>query len=426
MTYQGKEFTSTLQAPSKESLDILVRSAKKFAGSHQMENFKVLEKGKDPDGGYRAIVTAHNWNPITWIKEKIRGKKRVAEEGAPGDMTPEEVEASRQKLLASGSPEGGWEEAARLRGEVKESREELGGAKEDAAQFRTASERSWRESSRWRQFGSGRAPGETEKEYGDRMAGASEAGKRSTPSPRGFRELTEEEVGKLPWRERQRYQRRIKEARKAQDYSSFEVWSQNVPETITQYHKTLQKEYYTDKASGQPIPEPRTAEERAQADFHPSQWVFLPVEKKLSAPEQLAVARSLEIEGMEVGVAREKYKDYMRDRSLSGRTAKTVAGGLKAVAGMGQFVMGSATMGVAGVARSTRGSRVGQERAARMHAPGVPIDLYAVRPMLGVGIPPARVHTGSGLEHLRELTLPGVRKTRRQVAQVRREVEQER
>lgn len=353
-----------MQAPDKESLDKLVRSAKKFANSHQMDNFKVLEKGKDPDGGYRAIVTAHNWNPITWIKEKIAGRKaRPAVEG----------------------------EAPKLGDVAEETRSE---------KEREEGQKRWRK---------------------DQERYAKAEGERTDEEEEARFKAQEEEFLRrnIPPSQRKRARKRMKEAEGSVTEASMEILGQGVPEKITQYYKTLQKEHWTDKITGQPIPEPRTAEERAQADFHPSQWTFLPVEKKLSRPEQLAIARTLELEGMEVEIARGKYKQYKREQSPVYRAAK-------AAGGFGTLMAGAVTMGVAsGAGRAGRGSRVGPERAMRMHAPGVPMDLYAVRPMLGVGIPPARVHTGAGLGHLRELTLLGVRRPRRQVAQVRRTIEQE-
>ena len=375
MKYQGKELQSTLQAPNKGELNKLVSSARRYAVAHGMDNFKVLERGKDPDGGYRAIITAHNWNPVTWVKEKIKGRKGKKEI----------VEEEPTRLLEGTPEESGYEK--------EDAKEQERFAREEAKRLKEEEERRKKEQERFAEEEAERERKEEEEEYKRRE---------------------EAFLKSIPPSQRKKVRGQMKGAEESYAEAAVEVLGQGVPEMMTQYYKTQQKEYYTDKVTGEPVPEPRTPEERAKADYHPSQWVYLPVEKKLSAPERLAVARTLELEGMEMGMAREKYKQFKRERHPAYRAAK-------AAGGLGAFAAGAATMGVAGMARSTQGSRVGRERAARMHAPGVPMDLYAVRPMLGVGIPPARVHTGSGLEHLRALTLPGARRTR---TQVRRTIDQ--
>ena len=64
--YQGSEITATLQAPTKGKLRELVNSLKKYAEKEHMDTIKVLSFGKDPDGGWKAIIEAHNWNPMIW------------------------------------------------------------------------------------------------------------------------------------------------------------------------------------------------------------------------------------------------------------------------------------------------------------------------------------------------------------------------
>lgn len=432
MKYQGREFTSTLQAPNKGELNSLVSSARKFARTHHMENFKILESGKDPDGGYRAIVTAHNWNPINWIKEKIKGKKKEEEKGekplqlpSPGETSSEREESTeepaREVPPTRGGPQTGDDKAWKELYEQAQKDATASGTTE--RHYQEAARKSDRVASHWRQFGDEKGPGETFAEYDERMKGSPRAGRATGARRRP--ELTEEELAKLSWKQRRRYRRTQKGIEESQKAADIEIYTQGVPSELTQYYKTLQKEFYTDKATGATVPEPRTAEERAKADYHASQWVYLPVKKELSPPEQLAIARTMEAEGMEMTMIRGKYADWKRDRSFTGRAAKTVAGGLGAIAGIGQVAMGAATMGVAGMARSTQGSSRGRERATRMHAPGVPMDLYGVRPMLGVGIPSSRVHSSAGLGHLRALTMPGIRRPRTQVRQTVRRVGEE-
>ena len=83
--YQGKEITATLQAPNKTQLDKLISGLNRYAKTNHLETVKVLSKAKDPDGGYKAIVEAHNWNPLKSLKE--------AYENRP---TPEEIAELRK------------------------------------------------------------------------------------------------------------------------------------------------------------------------------------------------------------------------------------------------------------------------------------------------------------------------------------------
>lgn len=68
--YQGREFNIHLQAPTLAELNGMIRGIRDYARKHNIEKIKVLQKGADPDGGFEAVIKAHNWNPIGWIKEK--------------------------------------------------------------------------------------------------------------------------------------------------------------------------------------------------------------------------------------------------------------------------------------------------------------------------------------------------------------------
>ena len=67
--YQGKEITATLQANTKVELNKLIAGLNRYAKTNHLETVKVLSKAKDPDGGYKAIVEAHNFNPFRAAKE---------------------------------------------------------------------------------------------------------------------------------------------------------------------------------------------------------------------------------------------------------------------------------------------------------------------------------------------------------------------
>jgi hypothetical protein len=78
--YQGREFEVTLQAPNYPSLNAMVKDMEKVARKNGMGEVSVLSKGADPDGGYKAIVVAHNWNPIKWLKRQGEMKDKSYEE----------------------------------------------------------------------------------------------------------------------------------------------------------------------------------------------------------------------------------------------------------------------------------------------------------------------------------------------------------
>lgn len=70
--YRGKEFKMTIGAPSRVDLEDLIFAAQECAGDSGMGSFEVIDVREDPDGGYEAIVVAHNFNPFKWVKEKAK------------------------------------------------------------------------------------------------------------------------------------------------------------------------------------------------------------------------------------------------------------------------------------------------------------------------------------------------------------------
>lgn len=72
--YQGKEFTCIVQTPTMEDIEFMIHDLSDYADEHGLEHFEVLNKGPDPDGGYRAIIVAHNWNPLAWLSERYQAR----------------------------------------------------------------------------------------------------------------------------------------------------------------------------------------------------------------------------------------------------------------------------------------------------------------------------------------------------------------
>ncbi len=68
--FQGNEFTTIIQAPTKNALQAKISQFRAFAKVNKYDLFEILQQGPDPDGGFKAVITAHNWNPLTWAAEK--------------------------------------------------------------------------------------------------------------------------------------------------------------------------------------------------------------------------------------------------------------------------------------------------------------------------------------------------------------------
>ena len=69
--FQGREITATIQAPDEADLDMMLQEMQDYTAATGLEPIEVLSKGPDPDGGYRAVIVAHNWNPLAWLKKKV-------------------------------------------------------------------------------------------------------------------------------------------------------------------------------------------------------------------------------------------------------------------------------------------------------------------------------------------------------------------
>lgn len=104
--YQGREFTQYIQAPTKKALEGMIKGTRAYAKRHGLGKVEVLQRRQDPDGGWEAILKAHNWNPIKWLKSRFSKEKRT--------------EYSRERETERGEKE----EERRIREEEKAQRKE--------------------------------------------------------------------------------------------------------------------------------------------------------------------------------------------------------------------------------------------------------------------------------------------------------------
>lgn len=145
--YQGKEFTATLQAPTKAVLNEMLRGLESYARRYKMD-VKVLEKGTDPDGGYRATVTAHNSNPFKWLRRKMEMKGKSYEEKQRLKRYYRREDAIARAEKKRREEERHKEKIARMKREAE--MEELKARREKAKAQRRAARRQGRTSSPYR------------------------------------------------------------------------------------------------------------------------------------------------------------------------------------------------------------------------------------------------------------------------------------
>lgn len=91
--FQGKEMQVTLKAPTLDVLETMLSELEEYATEVECDEIQVLKKSKDLDGGWEAIVVAHNFNPATWLKEKWEARG-----GGPEARMKREEEARKKRL----------------------------------------------------------------------------------------------------------------------------------------------------------------------------------------------------------------------------------------------------------------------------------------------------------------------------------------
>lgn len=75
--YQGKEMKVLVQGPSEDDVIDILDHLKTICEETGLDNMSLDTFEADPDGGFEAQFRAHNWNPISWAKDKIEEAKAV-------------------------------------------------------------------------------------------------------------------------------------------------------------------------------------------------------------------------------------------------------------------------------------------------------------------------------------------------------------
>ena len=391
--YQGREKTSILQANTKRELEELIRSSRAFARRNGMHDFKVVKRGKDPDGGYRAIVTAHNWNPVKWVKEKIearRAKGRIVDE----DEVPTDATGFEGIVLG----EKAREEDFKKEWEERQSKDE---------KFREA------EGRMAERFAKAGLDYQEIKKQGDigRLHQAWEAVKAH--EERTFAEKRREVayghgpeqdiIERMSPKEQRKVAKAVKEAERSRLYGDVDIYAEEVPSEVMTLQRSYIAGHLIDRATGKPAPEPKTDEERSKLDWVPPGTGYTQVARKLTPIEQRQAARLLRRDAMQYAQEEAAFKDWQRERKPAVRIAR---GAASLGTGLMKQVAGAATFGIAGTAQAMLPR--GRPSQARGLAPRPIPDAYAVRtpPVVG-GMRSAPGLARDNLGHLRAAMMMG-------------------
>ena len=79
--YPGNSWTVIIQGPTEAAVKVSISSLDEAALQRDMDPCEILTLEPDPNGGYRAVVSFHNFNPITWASEKLHRAEYGAREG---------------------------------------------------------------------------------------------------------------------------------------------------------------------------------------------------------------------------------------------------------------------------------------------------------------------------------------------------------
>ena len=127
--YQGREITVTVQANTKGQLGRLISGIRRYAQIEGLERIQVVQMRKDPDGGWEAIVRAHNWNPLRASKEKWVMR-----------LTPDEkLKVAQRKLALKKSQTSIKLETIQIKSQLVKAKQQLAHQKLELARTRSQS-----------------------------------------------------------------------------------------------------------------------------------------------------------------------------------------------------------------------------------------------------------------------------------------------
>lgn len=453
--YQGKEVEATIQAPDEASLKEMLAQMTRFTSNNGMGKVQILSMGKDPDGGYKAIVTAHNWNPVKWVKEKFSKKEEPVSTSesrilglAPSPETEEQAEVASEEAgkQAYESYLKGQEAKAKAEGRdakgrftKRQSTNQQGSAGQSTNQQsapplppppppndqtnQTGNAGSQNENAgehiSWEEFVRKEGPGEEDqyskgsseskvnkkklKEQEELFEGLYVYGQQNIPNWASLNEQQKREALGNAFKgvSNDRVRDTAKTYREAAHAASEAGTSFQGYETV----RTYQPGYYVDKETGKKVPKPTNAEEERKSEYVPGQSVIQKVVVNRSPAQVLYEAEMAKTGLMQIREVQEQFKEQQRQRKWAP---------VRKVGNVAKEITNVAVLGMAGVAQGMRPGRGGPQRAERIVAPHVDMRLYGVsRPSAAIVARP-----NVDLSHLRQATNIG--NVRKQVHQVAR------
>jgi len=384
--YQGREFQSRVQAPTEEAIYEMLAQLSRFAKEQGLDAVRVEGIHPDPDGGYEATFSAHNWNPIKWVKGKFQKKEEsrlVAGLLPTSEYTAEELDA-QEELSRTERQSREWE---RRKGQTGESQQETQYTKTEEVPHEEQGLPKQPKDNPWTAWRKKKAEGRRmEFVEGWEVWGSQNIAGWEGMSDAMKREALEKATRHMPKERAESISKTYREA-------AQEAAEAGVPFQGYESVKVYQPGHWVERATGKKIPEPRTEAERRDAEYVPGHTLVQKVPVRRS-PAQVMFEAQQARTGIEV--LREMGEE------IKGRRRARKLAPVRAIGSAAKEIVGVAILGTAGTAQAMQPGRGGPQRAARMLAPNVDPRLYEVaRPPI-----PRPMRPQVDLSPLRESVIP--------------------
>jgi hypothetical protein len=346
-------------------------------------------------------------NPVDWVKKKVhrtteQPKQTVGQlpEGPPSAPPPgQKPKGSRYWYEQHQRDEAETQSKVNAAEKARQEAERLYSERlDETRQQAERASRAEKDSSYWKQFGASKAPGESDSDYQSRT-GKTNAKPEEDPRFANFSK-----------KDKKRFAKMAQDAERAKLESELEAQVTGVPQDESQYQKVYQNGWHFRTTDGKAVTEQYAKAHPEETDYHPGQWVFQEVKRKLSPAEVTNLVRQQRMNN-------DAWKAYQNEKKYGGlKSAAAVAGNV--AQGMGQ----AAVVGIAGIGSAMQ---AGGRGAPSMGVPkgsltpSVPLELYAPhRENIGAQMSTVRQITspghsvnlaGGNLNHLRAATIPTIR-----------------
>lgn len=79
--YPGRAVAAILQGPNEHAVHNMITAIDQALVEEGLDPTETMYSGPDQNGGWKAIIAAHNVNPVTWFTEKVH-RARIGLKGA--------------------------------------------------------------------------------------------------------------------------------------------------------------------------------------------------------------------------------------------------------------------------------------------------------------------------------------------------------